>query len=167
MLFYVEHWWCVVLCGALVVCRSMLSTGGVLFYVEHWWCVILCGALVVCRSMWSTVKIPVSLRQDKLIICSPPTDSTLTLSRLTSLLDSVGDWIRLHIWLDISPSKYSDIKKQHSNVTERNKALCEWYLTNHPAPSWRHIAEGLYGAGEHAVLEVLRDQVHYLKGGLL
>ena len=58
------------------------------------------------------------------------------------------------------------MKKQHSNVTERNKALCEWYLTNHPAPSWRHIAEGLYGAGEHEVLEVLRDQVHYFKGGL-
>ena len=46
VLFYVEHWWCVVLCGALVVCCSMWSTGGVLFYVY--------GALVVCCSMWST-----------------------------------------------------------------------------------------------------------------
>ena len=43
VLFYVEHWWCVVLCGALVVCCSMWSTGGV-FYVEHWWCVVLFGA---------------------------------------------------------------------------------------------------------------------------
>ena len=52
-------------------------------------------------------------------------------------------------------------------MTECNKALCEWYLTNHPAPSWRHIADGLYGDREHEVLEVLRDQVHYLKGLLL
>ena len=27
---------CVVLCGALVVCCSMWSTGDVLLYVEHW-----------------------------------------------------------------------------------------------------------------------------------
>ena len=117
--------------------------------------------------MLHKVKIPVSLRQDKLIIYSTPTDSTLTLSRLTSLLDSIGNWDSLSDWLDIPDSKYNDIEKQHSNVTECNKALCEWYLTNHPAPSWRHIAEGLYGAREHGVLEVLRDQVHYLKGGLL
>ena len=83
-----------------------------------------------------------------------------------SLLDSVGNWDSLGYWFNISRSKYIDIIKQHSNATERNKALCEWYLTNHPAPSWRHIAEGLYGAGEHEVLEVLRDQVHYFKGGL-
>ena len=147
MLFYVEHWWCVVLCGALVVCCSMWSTGGVLFYVEH------------------KVKIPFSLRQENLIICSPPTDSTLTISRLTSLLDSIGDLGILSDWLDIPGSKYSE--KQHANGTKHIKALCEWYLTNHPAPSWRHIAEGLYGARKHEVLEVLRDQVHYLKGGLL
>ena len=114
--------------------------------------------------MLHKVKIPVSLRLDKLIICSPPTESTLTLSRLSSLLDSVNDWHTLSYWLDIPSSKYNVIKSQHFNVTERNKALCDWYLTNHPAPSWRHIAEGLYGAGEHEVLEVLRDQVNYLKG---
>ena len=102
-----------------------------------------------------------------MVICSPPTDSTLTLSRLTSLLDSVHNWDRFYVWLDTPVSKYNDIIKQHSNVTKRNKALCEFYLTNHPAPSWRHIAQGLYGAREHEVLEVLRDQGHYLKGGLL
>ena len=43
-------------------------------------------------------------------------------------------------------------------------ACCEWYLTNHPAPSWSHVAESLYESKNHDVLEVLKDQVPSLKG---
>ena len=95
----------------------------------------------------------------------PPTDSTLTLASLTSLLDSVSNWDRLHIFLDMPDSKYKDIMKEVSNTADRIKALCEWYIFNHPVPTWEHIAKSLYDIGEHEVLEVLRDQVDYLKGG--
>ena len=95
-------------------------------------------------------------------MCMIISDSTLTVSSLTSLLDSVSNWDDLFKWLNIPHSKFSDIMKHHPDVTDSNMALCEWYLTNHPAPSWGHIAQGLYGTQKHEVLEVL--QVHYLKG---
>ena len=31
----------------------MQSIGGVLWCVVHWWCVLVCGPLVVCSGVWS------------------------------------------------------------------------------------------------------------------
>ena len=64
--------------------------------------------------------------------------------------------------LDIPRLVYNRIKAQQSSVSERRKACCEWYLNNHPCPSWRHIANALYIREEHGVLEVLKSR--YLKG---
>ena len=93
-----------------------------------------------------------------------PADPSLTISSLTSVLESV-DWDMVYEWLDFPLHQYEEIKDQHSsNRTECNNALCEWYLTNHPAPSWRHVAEALYHNEQHEVLEVLMNKVDYLKG---
>ena len=89
-------------------------------------------------------------------------DSTLTLSNLTNLLGHRN----LNYLFDIPIFSYWHIMHQHSTMTEQRKALCGWYLANHPAPSWGHIAHGLYEAGQYAELKVLRDQVWYLKGQL-
>ena len=97
-----------------------------------------------------------SIVVDQCSLFSPPTDPTLTLTSLTQLLGSV-DWNWCHVWLNIPISVY----REHSDGTR----LCEWYLTHHPTPSWLHVATALYSSGEHDVLEVLRSQVHYLKGG--
>ena len=66
----------------------------------------------------------------------------------------------------LSNSMYYAILRQHSisDTALHKKSLCEWYLANHPAPSWRHVADALYRGVEHGVLEVVRDQVQYLKG---
>ena len=99
-----------------------------------------------------------SIVVDQCSLFSPPTDPTLTLTSLTQLLGSVEDWDLFRFWLDIPDSVY----RKHSDEPQR---LCEWYLTHHPAPSWQQMATALYVRGEHDVLEVLRSQVHYLKGG--
>ena len=99
-----------------------------------------------------------SIVVDQCSLFSPPTDPTLTLTSLTQLLGSVEDWFLFSDWLHIPASVY---RKHRVDV----QGFCEWYLTHHPAPSWLHVATALYRCGEHDVLEVLRSQVHYLKGG--
>ncbi len=102
------------------------------------------------------------------MICLPPhththTDTSLTLTNLTQIMEDVVDLNPLHYNLDIPKSVYNDISQQHSGKSQEKKALWEWYLNNHPSPSWKHIADALYGCGEHDVLDVLRGR--YLKGG--
>ena len=91
-----------------------------------------------------------------------PTDPSLTLTNLTQLLEDVRDLVYVTGYLDIPTSVYNSITTQQSSESERRKAYWEWYLNNHPCPSWHHIANALYMRGEHRVLEVLKSR--YLKG---
>ena len=91
-----------------------------------------------------------------------PTDPSLTLTNLTQLLEDVKNFGLVTDYLDIPRSVYGSIYTQQSSESERRKAYWEWYLNNHPCPSWRHIANALYMSREHGVLEVLKSR--YLKG---
>ena len=91
------------------------------------------------------------------------TDPSLNLTNLTKLLEDVEDWDDVGVCLGI-PNSVLDISKQHSSMSQRKEACLEWYLNNHPSPSWHDIAYALYALDEHEVLEVLKSQ--YLKGGL-
>ena len=91
-----------------------------------------------------------------------PTDPSLTLTNLTQLLEDVRDLVFVSPYLDIPYSVYSNIRIQQSSESERRKACWEWYLNNHPCPSWRHIANALYMKDGHGMLEVLKSR--YLKG---
>ena len=92
----------------------------------------------------------------------PPTDPSLTLANLTQLLQDAGDWYLVGESLYIPDLVLDSIESQHSSQSECVKALWEWYLNNHPCPSWRHVAHALYEWRKHGVLEVLKS--HYLKG---
>ena len=100
-----------------------------------------------------------SIVVDQCSLFSPPTDPTLTLTSLTQLLGSVEDWNSFNYWLNIP------VVLVYRKQTQHVQGLCKLYLTHHPAPSWLHLATALYGGGEHDILDVLRSQVHYLKGG--
>ena len=91
-----------------------------------------------------------------------PTDPSLTLTNLTQLLEDVRDLVFVTGNLDIPFSVYNSITTQQSSESEGRKAFWEWYLNNHPCPSWRHIANALYKSKEHGMLEVLKSR--YLKG---
>lgn len=90
------------------------------------------------------------------------TDSTLTITTLTQLLNKVECWDIFHSWLRIPTSKYRAMMHHLPNDAERVGALCEWFLSNYPAPSWNVVAQALYDSKQHALLDVVRR--HYLKG---
>ena len=92
------------------------------------------------------------------------TDPSLNLTNLTKLLEDVEDLNYVSGALEIPDSVYDSIINQHSSMSQHKEACWEWYLNNHPSPSWRYIASILYNFNEHGVLEVLKSQ--YLKGGL-
>ena len=60
--------------------------------------------------------------------------------------------------LDIPVSVNENIESHQHH----GRALGEWYLNNHPCPSWHHVANALYEEREHGVLEVLKSR--FLKG---
>ena len=78
------------------------------------------------------------------------------------LLNNVEDWDQFRDFFCIPDSTYEALKKQHPEGAPLKEASCEWYLTNHPAPSWRDVADSLYMCEEHTILDILRT--HYLKG---
>ena len=93
------------------------------------------------------------------------TDTTLTESRLSGLVQSEDMWY-LYDYLDIPGNVWESI----SSKADTSTAVWQWYLHNNPAPSWIHIADALYRSGGwngvkyHLVLKSLKDQVPSLKG---
>ena len=97
-----------------------------------------------------------------IILMCPPTDSSLILANLTQLLEDVKDWSNIGYGLDIPKSVRDSIRKRLSIESQRKKACWEWYLSNHPSPTWKGVANVLYWNREHEALEVLKSQ--YFKG---
>ena len=101
---------------------------------------------------------------DQLTLFSPPADPTLTLTSLTQVMVSVKRWGWICGWLHIPRPVYADIWQEHSDIVLRVEGWCKWYLTHHPAPSWRQVETALYSSGEHENLDVLRSHLEELKG---
>jgi hypothetical protein len=99
-----------------------------------------------------------ALENHLVFLLLPLTDPTMTLTNLTRLLGSVENWSRFCAWLHIRD-------QVHDVQADRVKSSCEWYLANHPAPSWLHVARALYYAREHNVLFLLTNRFGYLSGG--
>ena len=96
--------------------------------------------------------------------CIFPVDPTFTFENLLQIMDNVKDWDNFHRYTATPRSKYEEIIEQHSESTQWKRALCEWYLENHPGPSWSLIANGLYMIKDFDLLGMLR--MHYLQGQL-
>ena len=86
------------------------------------------------------------------------TDISLTLSNLTSALDSLPDklWTEFGWEMDVLESILSKIRSQLSSDKERKAELLRVISTEHPHLTWEHVSDALYllGDGEyHHVLE--------------
>ena len=90
------------------------------------------------------------------------TEQTLTLDNLTSVLEGVPVHClnKVAEWLHIPFSE----RRENLRYTPRyvRTYYCDYWLTYHPAPSWKLVAIALWMTEEHAALEVL--QKIYLKG---
>ena len=92
-------------------------------------------------------------------------EPSLTLDNLTSVLDGVEnmDYLLGGVadWLHIPDSKKSELQQQYDG-RELKRAYTTYYITQHPAPSWRIVALALWEEVELGALEVV--QKLYLKG---
>ena len=78
---------------------------------------------------------------------SLPADPSLTVENMCEVLKGV-DLCVCHWQFEI-PNIFG---------FESNTAMCKEYLDAHPAPSWAHIAEGLFQSKKHDVLKQLERQ---------
>ena len=90
------------------------------------------------------------------------TEKSLTLDNLNSVLDGVQNMdYGVTNWLQIPPIKRDKLQQQF-NGNQLKRAYTVHFLSCHPAPSWRIVANALWQADEHGALELV--QKFYLKG---
>ena len=70
--------------------------------------------------------------------------------------------IDLADYLDIPKPKQEEIKNQYSDESQRKHAIIEEFINNHPAPSWKLVAESLYKNEDNRALQIVKQK--YLKG---
>ena len=68
----------------------------------------------------------------------------------------------LATYLDIPVSKQQEITNQYSDESQRKHAIIEEFINNHPAPSWKLVAESLYKNEDNRALQIVKQK--YLKG---
>ena len=68
------------------------------------------------------------------------------MSNLCDVLDEVSEWDTLGRYLNVPDLKREGIKRQCSSDSDRKHAVIEEFVNNHPAPSWRIVAEFLHKA---------------------
>ena len=73
-----------------------------------------------------------------------PPEPTLTVSNLYDALEEVKELDKIGDGLNIPRSKQQDINSRYSSDSQRKHAVLEEFINNHPAPSWRLVAEFLY-----------------------
>ena len=94
----------------------------------------------------------------------PSIDPTLTAANITPIVDAVGDWRQLALYLHIPDAIQERITKQHATNKEWSCAAGEWWVHTHPYASWDSLADALYYTGEDGVLEEKMTQ--YLPKGV-
>ena len=90
------------------------------------------------------------------------TDISLTLSNLTSALDSLPDtlWWDFGLWMDVPLSIRNKIRSQLSSNKERKAEVLRVISTEHPHLTWEHVSDTLYQLGYrecHHVLEKVQS----------
>ena len=95
-------------------------------------------------------------------------DPTLTLPNLTTLLENV-DWYGVWRLMDIPDATLDMIRASGGDDSQRRQKYWEVYLSEHPSPSWKQVADALYIRNSLGGTEYLKElevvQKKYLKGG--
>ena len=108
----------------------------------------------------------------------PHIDLTLTTERLMELFASMRDGYvdGMGIHLDTPLSKSKEFKVNYRNPAQRKEAYLDYYVHNHPTPSWTKVAKILhyYALPQQAAvvkntyiqgMSLQRFQYSYLKCG--
>ena len=73
-----------------------------------------------------------------------PPEPTLTVSNLYDALEEVKELDKIGNGLNIPRSEQQNINSRYSSDSQCKQAIIEEFTNNHPAPSWRLVAEFLY-----------------------
>ena len=91
------------------------------------------------------------------------TEPTLTLKNLINVTDGVQS---IHgciaIGLEIPYSEQTNVMSQYVDVGDQNRAYLDYFLQEHPSPSWTVVGNALWMAEELGALQLLQSL--YLKG---
>ena len=96
---------------------------------------------------------------------SLPLEPSLTAANLCTLLGDVKKWgsdYGIPVYLQIPRSKVKEMEQLYPDLSQRQSALIQLWLNQHPAPSWELICWALYRTEEYEVLENVQHK--YLKG---
>ena len=88
----------------------------------------------------------------------------MTLDNLSSILDRVQDIDAVGHYLQIPYSKQVDLRQQY-DIRQLHTAWSSYFVSHHPAPSWRIVAFALWEARELEALKIV--QKLYLEGETL
>ena len=94
-----------------------------------------------------------------------PIESSLTATNICSVLADVKDWWGiwgLPYYLQIPSSKVKEMEQLYPDLSQRQSALIQLWLDQHPAPSWELVCWALYVMQEYEVLKNVQN--NYLKG---
>ena len=104
------------------------------------------------------------------------TDLTITTEKLVELFATMDDdfvdgayydivqghIIRLEEQLDLPRAKVAEMKRNYRSPSQRRDAYLDLYVTGHPCPSWRQVAEVLRGVGLRHQADVVEST--YVQG---
>ena len=93
-------------------------------------------------------------------------DLTLTLSNLAPLLERMS-WNIVGLRMDIPEATVDTIRSSTGDDSQHRRRCCEVYLSDHPAPSWKQVANALYRPninGQACLEELEVVQKKYLRG---
>ena len=95
-------------------------------------------------------------------------DPTLTLPNLTTLLENVS-WYGMGWRMDIPAATLDMIRDSGGDDSQCRQKCWEVYLSEHPSPSWKQVANALHIESSLDDTEYLKElevvQKKYLKGG--
>ena len=99
------------------------------------------------------------------------TDLTITTEKLVELFATMDDGdvqdytVTLDKQLALPESKVAEIKRNYHSPSQRRDAYLDLYVTTHPCPSWRQVAEVLRGVRLHHQAGVVEST--YVQGAMI
>ena len=99
------------------------------------------------------------------------TDLTITTEKLVELFATMHDHyvdnsiIGLQPQLNLPKSKVIEIKRNYRSPSQRRDAYLDLYVTTHPCPSWRQVAEVLGDVGLFHQADVVEST--YVQGTMI
>ena len=87
-------------------------------------------------------------------------DPSLTAENVSSVLETMTDWEKVTLVLNVPDSREAIIKMECSNETQWRQAAADWWLRYLPTATWTWLAGRLYYFEERTALKAVSQYIH-------